>query len=130
MLQKEVVERMTANPGTGQYGRLSVMLQFHCEAEMLFTVGPGAFHPAPKVDSAVVRLIPHRQPPVEVDATLLSKLVSRAFAQRRKTLRNNLKGLLDAETIAALDIDPGIRPEQLSLEEFARLAQAIKPNSA
>jgi len=75
MLQKEVVERITAGPGSGQYGRLSVMLQFHCESEMLFTVGPGAFRPAPKVDSAVVRLIPHRQPPVAVDPELLSQLV-------------------------------------------------------
>ena len=129
MLQKEVVERITAQPGSGQYGRLSVMLQFHCETEMLFTVGPGAFHPAPKVDSAVVRLIPHRQPPVAVDPAVLSQLVSRAFAQRRKTLRNNLKGVLDGDTIASLGIDPGIRPERLSLEEFARLAQAIKPES-
>jgi 16S rRNA (adenine1518-N6/adenine1519-N6)-dimethyltransferase len=127
MLQKEVVERITAKPGSGQYGRLSVMLQFHCEPEMLFTVGPGAFRPAPKVDSAVVRLIPHRQPPVAVDPEMLSQLVMRAFGQRRKTLRNNLKGLLDASAIEALGIDPGVRPERLSLEEFARLANALKP---
>jgi 16S rRNA (adenine1518-N6/adenine1519-N6)-dimethyltransferase len=126
MLQKEVVERISAKPGSGQYGRLSVMMQFHCATEMLFTVGPGAFRPAPKVDSAVVRLIPHRQPPVAIDPDRLSRLVSRAFGQRRKTLRNNLKGLLDASTIEALGIDPGVRPERLSLEEFARLAQALK----
>ena len=127
MLQKEVVQRITAKPGTGQYGRLSVMVQYYCETEMLFTVGPGAFHPAPKVDSAVVRLVPHRQPPVAVEATRLSQLVSRAFGQRRKTLRNNLKGLLDADAIESLGIDPGVRPERLSLEDFARLAQAINP---
>ena len=127
MLQKEVVERITAKPGSGQYGRLSVMMQYHCDTEMLFTVGPGAFRPAPKVDSAVVRLIPHRQPPVAVDPEILSQLVSRAFGQRRKTLRNNLKGVLDASAIEALGIDPGIRPERLSLEEFARLANALKP---
>ncbi len=127
MLQKEVVERITAKPGSGQYGRLSVMMQYYCETAMLFTVGPGAFRPAPKVDSAVVRLVPHRQSPVDVDASQLSQLVTRAFGQRRKTLRNNLKGLLDAEEIAALGIDPGIRPERLSLEDFARLTLAIKP---
>ena len=127
MLQKEVVERITAKPGSGQYGRLSVMMQYHCDTEMLFTVGPGAFRPAPKVDSAVVRLIPHRQPPVAVDPEMLSQLVSRAFGQRRKTLRNNLKGVLDASAIEALGIDPGVRPERLSLEEFARLANALKP---
>jgi len=120
-----VVERITAHPGTGQYGRLSVMMQYHCQTEMLFTVGPGAFRPAPKVESAIVRLTPHRQPPVEVDPQTLAQLVTRAFGQRRKTLRNNLKGLLDAEAIEAQGIDPGVRPERLSLEEFARLAQAL-----
>lgn len=126
MLQKEVVERITARPGSGQYGRLSVMIQYHCQTEMLFTVGPGAFRPAPKVDSAVVRLVPYRQPPVEVEPDTLALLVARAFAQRRKTLRNNLKGLLDANAIEAAGIDPGVRPERLGLEEFARLAQALK----
>ena len=125
MLQKEVVERITAQPGSGQYGRLSVMMQYHCQTEMLFTVGPGAFRPAPKVDSAIVRLTPYRQPPVEVNPDSLAKLVARAFAQRRKTLRNNLKGLLDTDAIEAAGIDPGIRPERLSLEEFARLANAL-----
>jgi 16S rRNA (adenine1518-N6/adenine1519-N6)-dimethyltransferase len=126
MLQKEVVERITAQPGSGQYGRLSVMVQYHCQTEMLFSVGPGAFRPAPKVDSAIVRLTPHQQPPVDIDPDTLAQLVSRAFGQRRKTLRNNLKGLLDADTIVAQGIDPGIRPERLSLKEFARLAQALK----
>ncbi len=125
MLQKEVVERITAQPGNGQYGRLSVMMQYHCQTEMLFTVGPGAFRPAPRVDSAVVRLTPYRQPPVAVDPDMLAKLVTRAFGQRRKTLRNNLKGLLDADTINAAGIDPGVRPERLSLEDFARLAQCL-----
>ena len=125
MLQKEVVERITAQPGSSQYGRLSVMMQYHCQTEMLFTVGPGAFRPAPKVDSAVVRLIPYRQPPVEVEPEILAQLVSRAFAQRRKTLRNSLKDLMDKDAIEAAGIDPGIRPERLSLEEFARLAQQL-----
>lgn len=125
MLQKEVVQRITAKPGSGQYGRLSVMMQYHCQTEMLFTVGPGAFRPAPRVDSAIVQLTPYRQPPVEVDPVILAQLVTRAFGQRRKTLRNNLKGLLDTGAIEAQGIDPGVRPECLSLEEFARLAQAL-----
>ncbi len=125
MLQKEVVERITASPGSGQYGRLGIMVQYYCQTELLFTVGPGAFRPAPRVDSAIVRLIPHPTPPVEVNPAALSKLLATAFTQRRKTLRNNLKGLLDASAIEALDIDPGLRPERLTLEEFARLANAI-----
>ena len=125
MLQKEVVERITARPGSGQYGRLSVMLQYHCATEMLFTVGPGAFRPAPKVESAVVRLTPHASPPVETDPEKLARLVRAAFAQRRKTLRNNLRGLLDTAAIEAAGIDPGLRPERLSLEDFARLANAL-----
>lgn len=124
MLQKEVVERITAVPGTKSYGRLSVMMNFYCQSELLFLVKPDSFRPPPKVDSAIVRLIPHNQPPVVVDPEQLSALVSRAFAQRRKTLRNNLKGILDAESIQALGIDPGIRPEQLCLEDFARLTRA------
>ncbi len=126
MLQKEVVQRMVASPGSKEYGRLSVMLAYYCETEMLFTVGPGAFFPAPKIDSAIVRLLPHRQPPVELrDAGLFAKLVAQAFSQRRKTLRNNLKGWLSAEAIAERDIDPGIRAERLTLAQFARLCNAL-----
>ena len=127
MLQKEVVQRMVAAPGSKDYGRLTVMLAYYCEAEMLFTVGSGAFFPAPKVDSAIVRLRPHRQPPVEVqDPALFAQLVAQAFSQRRKTLRNNLKGWLSAEAITALDIDPGIRAERLGLAQFARLSNALQ----
>ncbi len=126
MLQKEVVQRMVAKPGNKEYGRLTVMLNYHCESEMLFTVGPGAFFPAPKIDSAIIRLHPHRLPPVAVnDPQLLAKLVTQCFSQRRKTLRNNLKGWLSPEAIAALDIDPGIRAECLGLTEFARLSNAL-----
>ena len=128
MLQKEVVERITAKPGTKSYGRLTVMINYYCQSEMLFLVKPEAFRPPPKVDSAIIRLVPHTQPPVDVDADKLSNLVSKAFAQRRKTLRNNLKDILDTEAIQTLDIDPGIRPEQLSLDEFARLARAANPD--
>ncbi len=126
MLQKEVVQRMVAKPGSKDYGRLTVMLAWYCEAEMLFTVGPGAFFPAPKVESAIVRLRPHARPPVALrDPARFSRLVAQAFAQRRKTLRNNLKGWLTAEAISALGIDPGIRAERLSLEQFARLSNAL-----
>jgi 16S rRNA (adenine1518-N6/adenine1519-N6)-dimethyltransferase len=126
MLQKEVVERLAAPPGGGDYGRLSIMVQYHCRVEKLFNVPPGAFNPPPKVDSAIVRLTPYREKPVMVrDEAALARLVAQAFAQRRKTLRNNLKRLLDASTIEALGIDPGRRPETLSLEEFARLADAL-----
>lgn len=123
MLQKEVVDRMAAAPGGAAYGRLSVMLQYRCAVVPLFGIGPGAFRPSPKVESAFVRLVPHRTPPVQVqDDTLFAKLVQQAFAQRRKTLRNTLKGLLDAEAIQSLGIDPQARAETLDLAAFARLA--------
>jgi 16S rRNA (adenine1518-N6/adenine1519-N6)-dimethyltransferase len=127
MLQKEVVERITAVPGSKVYGRLTVMINYYCESELLFLVKPDSFRPPPKVDSAIVRLVPHNKPPVDVNPNDLSSLVSKAFAQRRKTLRNNLKGILDAEDIQALGIDPGIRPEQLSLKDFASLTRAAYP---
>lgn len=123
MLQKEVVDRMAAAPGGKDYGRLSVMLQYHCEVHRLFTIGPFAFNPPPKVDSAFVRLIPHTRAPVEVaDPRLLEDVVRLAFMYRRKTLRNALATLLDSEAISAAGVDPGLRAEQLSLEDFARLA--------
>jgi 16S rRNA (adenine1518-N6/adenine1519-N6)-dimethyltransferase len=126
MLQKEVVERLAATPGGKDYGRLSIMVQYYCRVEKLFSVPPGAFFPPPKVHSAVVRLTPYEIPPVTVsDISLLSKVVTQAFSQRRKTLRNTLKKLLDGEAIARLDIDPSRRPETLSLEEYARLTNAL-----
>lgn len=128
MLQQEVVDRLTAAPGGKEYGRLGIMAQYHCRAERLFTVPPGAFNPAPKVYSAVVRLTPHETPPVAVDdPQQFAQVVTKAFGQRRKTLRNNLKGVLSAEVIEGLGIDPGRRPETLSLEEFARLANSVTP---
>ena len=126
MLQKEVVERLAASPGGKDYGRLSIMVQYYCEVEKLFTVPPGAFFPPPKVTSAVVRLTPYEKPKVTVkDIALLNRVVTQAFSQRRKTLRNTLKKLIDTETISGLDIDPSRRPETLSLEEYARLADAL-----
>jgi len=123
MLQKEVVERMAAQPGGGHYGRLSVMLQYRCKVTPLFTIGPGAFTPPPKVDSAFVRLEPFARPPVTVDdEAVFATVVRQAFAQRRKTLRNTLRGLLDAEEIRLAGIDPALRAETLDLEAFAALA--------
>ena len=126
MLQKEVVDRIVAQPGDSAYGRLSIMLNYFCQAEYIFTVKPGAFRPAPKVDSAIVRLVPHIAPPVDIiDFEAFSNLVNFSFTQRRKTLRNILKGKLDIIQIEKLDIDPAIRPERLSLNDFARISNAI-----
>lgn len=126
MLQKEVVDRIVAKAGDKSYGRLSIMLQYFCRAEYVFTVKPGAFRPAPKVDSAIVRLVPHEKPPVDInDFDAFSKLVNYSFTLRRKTLRNILKGQLDSEQIISLGIEPTIRPERLSLDDFTKLANAI-----
>jgi 16S rRNA (adenine1518-N6/adenine1519-N6)-dimethyltransferase len=126
MLQKEVVNRLAASPGHGSYGKLSVMVQYYCRVEKLFDVAPEAFSPPPKVDSSVVRLIPHPKPPVDVhDKETFDKLVTAAFAQRRKTLRNNLKSLIDADQMQAAGIDPGRRAETLTLQEFATLSNIV-----
>lgn len=126
MLQKEVVERMAAGPGSKTYGRLSVMLQARAQVTSLFHIGPGAFSPPPKVDSAFVRLQPWDSPPYRIDDQKLFKLVvSQAFSQRRKTLRNSLRQLLPAERIAAAGLDPGTRAEQLSVADFATLANLV-----
>ncbi len=126
MLQKEVVDRLAAGPGSGSYGRLSVMVQYHCQVQHLFDVPPLAFDPPPKVDSAVLRLVPYAEPPVQVNTLdKLELVVSRSFAQRRKTLRNNLKGLLDDVQLNTLEIDPARRAETLSLAEFARIANSL-----
>lgn len=126
MLQKEVVDRLAAEPDSEDYGRLSIMIQYHCDVTKLFNVGPGAFQPAPKVDSAVARLRPHAQKPVVADDEKnFSQIVAQAFSQRRKTLRNALKTWLSAEEINALDIDPGRRPETLSLSEFVKLSNYV-----
>ncbi len=126
MLQKEVVLRMGSAPGNKQYGRLSVMLQAQCEVTHLFDIGPGAFNPPPKVDSAFVRLVPHPAPPFHIeDQKLFSQVVAQAFSQRRKTLRNSLRELLDASVMERLGIDPGLRAEQLEVADFVRLANAV-----
>lgn len=126
MLQKEVVERLAATPGGGDWGRLSIMVQYHCRVEHLFNVGPGAFNPPPKVDSAIVRLTPFAEPPHPArDPKLLERVVREAFNQRRKTLRNTLKPLLSVEDIEAAEVDPTLRPEQLDLTAFVRLANRL-----
>lgn len=131
MLQHEVVERMIAVPGGRDYGRLSVMIQYRCAVQKLFHVGPGAFTPAPKVDSAVIRMVPHALPPVQVaDEKVFDHVVRTAFSQRRKTLRNALKELLSDEKIRALGIDPGVRAERLSLQDFAALSNAVDSSAA
>lgn len=126
MLQKEVVERMAAPPGSKAYGRLSVMTQFLCEVTHLFDVQPQSFTPVPRVCSSIVRLQPLSQPPFDAGSgDQLNRVVAAAFSQRRKTLRNSLRNLLDAEQIVSAGIDPGERAEQLSLAEFAALARLL-----
>jgi 16S rRNA (adenine1518-N6/adenine1519-N6)-dimethyltransferase len=126
MLQKEVVDRMAAPPGSKTYGRLSVMLQLRCTVEPLFKVPPGAFRPPPKVDSAIVRLTPlpaHLLP--DVDGKLIERLVRAAFGQRRKTLGNALRDVATATQIDAAGIDPRARAEQLAPSAFVALARHI-----
>jgi 16S rRNA (adenine1518-N6/adenine1519-N6)-dimethyltransferase len=126
MLQKEVVERMAANPHEEAYGRLSVMVQYQCRVEPLFAIRCGAFLPPPKVDSLFVRLTPHRHPPVYVhDERRFAAIVRMAFSQRRKMLRRSLKPVLNSETISAAGIDPSARPETLSLADFASLSNLL-----
>ncbi|NOQ65535.1 MAG: 16S rRNA (adenine(1518)-N(6)/adenine(1519)-N(6))-dimethyltransferase RsmA [Methyloprofundus sp.] len=129
MLQKEVVDRICAGPGSKKYGRLSVMMQYYCETEHLFDVPPESFTPQPKVMSSIVRLVPHEQPPVLIDSVeMLNTVVISAFSQRRKTLRNSLKKLITEENITALDINPTLRAETISLQDFAKLSQFIQQN--
>ena len=126
MLQKEVVERMVAAPSTAAYGRLSVMLQYRLHMEYLFTVPPEAFDPAPKVESAFVRCVPYSVlPHIAKDEILFAKVVTAAFSQRRKTLRNTLKDLLDDNGFSALGLDSQLRAENLSVAEFVAIANYL-----
>ncbi|MEO7343513.1 MAG: 16S rRNA (adenine(1518)-N(6)/adenine(1519)-N(6))-dimethyltransferase RsmA [Methylotenera sp.] len=126
MLQKEVVERMVGAPSTPAYGRLSVMLQYRLRMDYLITVPPEAFEPAPKVESAFVRCIPHAVLPyVAKDEALFAKIVTAAFGQRRKTLRNTLKGLLDDDGFIALNINPQLRAENLAVADFVAIANYL-----
>ncbi len=126
MLQKEVVQRMSAAPGGKDYGRLSVILQQRYQIEYLFTVPSGAFFPPPKVESAIARLTPLAEIAHPVDDFLVfEKLVKQAFSQRRKTLRNTLKGLLTAEQIENVGVNPAARAETLTVAQFADLANCV-----
>ena len=126
MLQKEVVDRITATPSSKAYGRLSVMVQYHCNTEYLFYVGPEAFNPPPKVDSAVLRLQPWQQKPYQAnDLQLLSRVVAQAFSMRRKTLRNTLKKVFTSEQIENVGIDPSLRAETLGVEAYVKLSNLL-----
>jgi 16S rRNA (adenine1518-N6/adenine1519-N6)-dimethyltransferase len=126
MLQKEVVERMVAAPGSKVYGRLSVMLQWRYHMDLLFVVPPEAFDPPPKVDSAIVRMIPIAQP-LACDRDTLEAVVQKAFSQRRKVIRNCLAGMFTEEQIVAAGVDPTARPETVGLEGYVALANLLRP---
>jgi 16S rRNA (adenine1518-N6/adenine1519-N6)-dimethyltransferase len=126
MLQKEVVERICAAPNTDAYGRLSVMVQHYCTPHFLFTVPASAFRPQPKVESAIVRLIPHQQRVLTVEQEIVfAQLVKQGFSQRRKTLRNVLKEFISATALATLNIDAGSRVETLTVHDFVAITQLI-----
>ncbi|MGR9072894.1 MAG: 16S rRNA (adenine(1518)-N(6)/adenine(1519)-N(6))-dimethyltransferase RsmA [Gammaproteobacteria bacterium] len=126
MLQKEVVERICAHPGGKKYGRLSVMLQYRCEPAHLFDVPPESFDPPPKVMSAVVRLLPYAHPPAEVENPGdLDAVVTQAFSQRRKTLRNALRKLFSEQDMIHAGVDPGLRAESIPLQGFACLSNLL-----
>ncbi len=126
MLQLEVVNRMAASPGNKHWGRLGIMTQYHCQVESLFDVPPTAFSPAPKVQSAIVRLAPWQKSPwPDCDEAMLRRVVQAAFAQRRKTLRNNIKSMLNDSALEELGIDPGARSETLELSQFIAMANAV-----
>lgn len=129
MLQKEVVKRLCAAPNNKAYGRLTVMTQYFCQVILVLEVPPNAFRPAPKVDSAVVRLIPHRTLPYPAkDIKWLNRVCSQAFNQRRKTLRNALSTLITAEQLEFLGIDDNARAENLSVQDYVKLANWLADN--
>ena len=123
MLQKEVVNRLVAGPGSKAYGRLSVMAQYYCQVIPVLEVPPESFTPAPKVDSAVVRLVPHKVLPYPVDnIRVLSRITTEAFGKRRKTLRNSLGHLFSLEALEEMNIDPALRAENISVAQYCQLA--------
>ncbi len=126
MLQKEVVERMVAEPGSKRYGRLSIMVQYYCHVRCLFFVPASAFRPVPKVESAIVRLQPHKTKSfLARNEKLFSSLVTTAFNHRRKTLRNALKDLLSEQQLIDSGVNPDIRPEGISLQQFIAIANHL-----
>ncbi|WP_286233616.1 16S rRNA (adenine(1518)-N(6)/adenine(1519)-N(6))-dimethyltransferase RsmA [Thalassotalea sediminis] len=126
MLQKEVVERMAAGPNSKAYGRLSIMTQYQCQVIPVMEIGPEAFQPPPKVDSAIVRLVPHKTiaNPVK-DLATLNQVCTTAFNQRRKTIRNSFKKLIDITAIESLGIDASLRPENITLDQYIALANYL-----
>ena len=126
MLQKEVVERIAAHKNSSSYGRLSVMMQLHCEVAPLFEVPPGCFRPAPKVDSAVIRLTPRQQLLIDDDDCHgFEALIRQAFSQRRKTIKNNLKGFCTVDQLEAAGINAGARPQELGVNDYVKLYQQL-----
>jgi 16S rRNA (adenine1518-N6/adenine1519-N6)-dimethyltransferase len=126
MLQKEVVQRLCAAPGENAYGRLGIMMQYRCETRYMFTVPPEAFTPSPKVESAIVRLTPRKTIPYPAkDFEMFARVVKAAFAQRRKTIKNNLQELIDVQGLIDLGIKPSHRAETLSIETFVHIANHI-----
>ncbi|HLF66783.1 MAG TPA: 16S rRNA (adenine(1518)-N(6)/adenine(1519)-N(6))-dimethyltransferase RsmA, partial [Gammaproteobacteria bacterium] len=126
MLQQEVVDRMAATPNSKTYGRLSVMVQYHCKVESLFVIPPQAFTPAPKVYSKLVRLIPHTSLPYQVNnAEVFAEIVRLAFNQRRKTIRNSLKEKVSDALFEQLGLSPTLRAENLSVQDYVNLANAL-----
>lgn len=128
MLQKEVVDRLCAKPDCKDYGRLSIMAQYHCETEYLFSVDPEAFYPPPKVNSAFVRLTPRSFPRLATNVTLLQTITRDAFNLRRKRLSNALKSYLSPKDFIALDLNPTLRPEVLSVADFVKISNYIDQN--
>jgi 16S rRNA (adenine1518-N6/adenine1519-N6)-dimethyltransferase len=128
MLQLEVVERMTAVPSTKRYGRLSIMTQLHCRAEKLFDVEPESFTPSPKVRSAIIRLTPN-ETRKDFDKSLLEQILISAFSARRKTIRNAMGAFLTQEDFVSLDLDPSLRPENLTLDDFVACTKLVAQKS-
>ncbi len=128
MLQLEVVNRMTAEPSTRAYGRLSVMTQLYCEADKLFEVPPEAFNPRPKVQSAIIRLLPRRIP-VQVDVEVIERILIQAFSSRRKTIRNGLKGLISEAELESLGLSPTLRPENLTVDDYIACSHLVGARS-
>jgi 16S rRNA (adenine1518-N6/adenine1519-N6)-dimethyltransferase len=131
MLQLEVVQRLAAKPGDKNYGRLGLMTQYYCDVQHLFNVPSAAFTPRPKVSSAIVRLVPHQQFPVAArDVGCLQVVIRTAFNQRRKTLKNSLKAIISEERLMSLPLEMGQRPENLSLEDYVLISDALSDELA
>jgi 16S rRNA (adenine1518-N6/adenine1519-N6)-dimethyltransferase len=131
MLQKEVVNRLVAGPNSKAYGRLTVMAQYYCNVIPVLEVPPTAFAPPPKVDSAVVRLVPHVvMPNIVGDVRMLSRVTTQAFNQRRKTIRNSLGDLFTPEQLTELGVDPTLRAENISVAQYCKLANWLSQQQA